>query len=50
VWLERARFFAMAALDQVQRRYSLMTGDVGAALFVQSCIDADARFPIMDIV
>jgi hypothetical protein len=50
LWLERARFFAMAALDQLQQRYSLMTGDIGAALFVRSCIDADARFPIMDVV
>jgi Lanthionine synthetase C-like protein len=50
LWLERARTFAMHALGQLQQRYSLMTGDIGAALFVQSCIDADARFPIMDVV
>jgi hypothetical protein len=50
IWLERARSFAVAALAQRQQRYSLMTGDIGAALFAQSCIDADARFPIMDVL
>ena len=49
-WLERARAFATAALDQVQHRYSLFTGDVGAALFAQACLDLDARFPILDVV
>jgi hypothetical protein len=49
LWLERARFFAMAALDQLQRRYSLMTGDIGAALFAQACIDIDPRFPVVEL-
>jgi hypothetical protein len=50
-WLERARRFAVHALLQAQRppgRYSLFTGDVGAALFASSCLNADARFPILD--
>ena len=55
-WLDRARRFAMHALEQVERareqygrgRFSLMTGDVGVALFAQSCLDVDARFPTMD--
>ena len=50
MWLERARSFAAAALGQLQQRYSLMTGDIGAALFAQACIDVDARFPILDVV
>jgi hypothetical protein len=50
IWLERARSFAAAALDQLQQRYSLFTGDVGAALFAQACIDVDPRFPIMDVL
>jgi hypothetical protein len=50
IWLERARSFALAALDQLQHRYSLYTGDVGAALFAQACIDADPRFPIVDVL
>lgn len=58
VWLDRARSFAMRALEQVEEmraehghgRYSLFTGDIGVALFVQSCSDVDWRFPIMDLV
>jgi hypothetical protein len=50
-WLERARRFAMHALEQVERRearYSLWTGDVGAALFASDCLDARARYPILE--
>ena len=50
LWLERARSFADAALSQLQNRYSLFTGDIGAALFAQACLDVDARFPIMDVL
>ena len=50
VWLDRARAFAAHALGQTQGRYSLMTGDIGAALFARSCEEEDARFPIMDVV
>ena len=57
LWLERARRFATHALEQVERgraasgfaRYSLFTGDLGAALFARSCVAADARFPTMDV-
>jgi hypothetical protein len=57
VWLDRARRFAVHALEQVERarreygrgRYSLFTGDVGAALFARSCIDGDPSFPTMDV-
>jgi hypothetical protein len=56
-WLERARRFAMHALEQVEGardeygrgRFSLFTGDVGAALYARSCLDGDPRFPIMDV-
>lgn len=52
-WLERARRFAMHALDQVRTattayghgRYSLWTGDIGVALFLQDCIDARTEMP-----
>jgi hypothetical protein len=55
-WLERARRFAVHALAQAdriaaangRRRYSLFTGDVGTALFAAACLDADARFPVID--
>jgi hypothetical protein len=55
-WLERARAFAMHGLEQVERfrtadghgRYSLFTGDIGAALLAAACLDGDARFPGLD--
>jgi DUF1680 family protein len=49
-WLERAQVFAEAALAQCDHRYSLFTGDVGAALFARSVEQRDARFPIMDVL
>jgi hypothetical protein len=33
-----------------RRRYSLWTGDVGSALFAAACLNADARYPIIDVV
>ena len=56
-WLVRARAFAMHALEQVERmhavhgqgRHSLYTGDVGTALYVRSCLDANADFPTLDV-
>jgi hypothetical protein len=57
-WLERARRFAVHALAQTERtargngrrRYSLFTGDVGTALFAAACLDADTRYPIVDVL
>jgi hypothetical protein len=58
LWLERARRFAVHALAQAdriaaargRRRYALFTGDVGTALFAAACLDADTRFPIVDVL
>jgi hypothetical protein len=55
-WLERARRFAVHALEQVVRDrkrarpgwYSLWKGDPGVALFAADCIDGRARYPIFD--
>jgi Lanthionine synthetase C-like protein len=55
-WLERARRFAVHALAQVRRqraargrgRYSLWTGDPGVALYLASCVDARAVYPVLD--
>lgn len=55
-WLERARCFAMHAIDQVPRlraatghgRYTLFTGDIGAALLAAACLEGDAAFPGID--
>jgi len=56
-WLERARAFAMHALGQVERnraehgggRFSLWTGDVGTAVFVDACLDGEPRVPFYDL-
>lgn len=56
VWMERARRFAVHALDQVGRgraergsgRYSLWTGDVGAALYAADCLEGRSAYPIVD--
>jgi hypothetical protein len=50
-WLERARAFAVHALEQVERmprRYTLFTGGLGTALFAGDCIGAQARFPVLE--
>lgn len=55
-WLERARRFAMHAIEQVDReraalgrgRYTLLTGDVGVALYLRACLEEDSHFPILD--
>lgn len=57
VWLQRARAFAMHALQQVdsQRaafghaRHSLWTGDIGVALYLASCLQGDPAFPSLDV-
>ena len=56
-WLARARAFAMHAIGQVEGerrirgygRHSLWTGDIGVALYLRSCIDADSDFPTLDV-
>jgi hypothetical protein len=55
-WLERARAFAMHAIEQVHAalaehgrgRHTLWTGDLGTALYLQSCITARAALPTLD--
>jgi hypothetical protein len=52
-WLERARAFAMHALEQVDRsepRYSLWTGDIGVALYLRACLDGWQGMPIVDVL
>ena len=58
LWLERARRFAVHALAQAgrhatangRRRYSLFTGDPGTAVYAAACLDADPRFPVVDVI
>ena len=57
-WLERARAFAMASIDQVRAarvefgrgRYSLWTGDVGLALYLWDCLTGEPAFPTIDVL
>jgi hypothetical protein len=56
VWADRARRFAVHALEQVERerrehgmgRYTLWTGDIGAALIAHSCIALRPGMPSLD--
>jgi hypothetical protein len=55
-WLDRARRFCVHALEHAARlreqrgrgRYSLWTGDIGVALYAADCVDARARYPVLD--
>ena len=50
-WLDRARRFAVHALEQAERlpgRYALFTGGVGAAHFAADCLEGRARFPVLE--
>jgi hypothetical protein len=57
VWLDRARAFAMHALEQVEReraahgrgRFSLWTGDLGVAVYAWQCIAGAAGFPTLEV-
>jgi Lanthionine synthetase C-like protein len=49
-WLDRARKFAVHALEQVERRprrYSLWTGDIGVALYASDCLEGRSRYPFL---
>jgi hypothetical protein len=56
LWLERARGFAMHAIEQIEQttarygrgRHTLWTGDPGTALYLHSCLTATAAFPTLD--
>jgi hypothetical protein len=51
LWLERARAFAVHALEQAQAlppRHALFTGGIGAALFARDCLEGRASFPVLD--
>ena len=58
LWLERARRFATHAAAQVAAgrrqyghgRYTLWTGDLGTAVFLQRCITGTAGMPALDRV
>ena len=50
-WLERARRFAVHALEQVERlpaRHSLFTGGIGTALYAADCLDVNDKYPFFE--
>jgi hypothetical protein len=55
-WLDRARAFAVHALEQVERqrehygigRFSLWLGDLGPAVYAMQCVHADAALPTLE--
>jgi hypothetical protein len=57
VWRNRARAFAMTAIDQCRAakaehgrgRHALWTGDIGLACFLHECLRGSARFPTVDV-
>lgn len=53
-WLDRARRFAMHAINQYEAReagrYTLFTGDLGLALYLRACVEVDERFPLLDVL
>ena len=52
-WLDRARAFAVHALEQAESsdpRHSLWTGHIGVALYLRSCLDGWQGMPIVDYV
>ncbi|QPC91705.1 LanC-like protein [Mesorhizobium sp. INR15] len=57
IWLDRARGFAMTAIEQCDEtrkhvgrgRYSLWTGDIGLAVYLWDCLTARPNFPTIDV-
>jgi Lanthionine synthetase C-like protein len=49
-WLGRARRFAMHAIEQRTGVRGLWSGDLGLALYLRACIDADDRWPLLDVL
>jgi lantibiotic modifying enzyme len=55
-WLDRARGFAMHAVEQIEQarakygrgRHTLWTGDLGTALYLDDCLSSTTAFPTLD--
>jgi hypothetical protein len=40
---------ALAQATRLLGRYSLFTGGAGTALFAAACLDADPRYPVLEL-
>jgi hypothetical protein len=49
-WLERARRFAMHAIQQRRGERGLYEGDLGLAVYLRACIEVDDRWPLLDVL
>jgi Lanthionine synthetase C-like protein len=49
-WLARARRFAMHAIEQRTGKRGLWSGDLGLALYLRACLEADDRWPLLDVL
>ena len=49
-WLARARRFAMHAIEQRTGNRGLWSGDLGLALYLRACLEADDRWPLLDVL
>lgn len=52
LWLDRARAFAVHAVEQVERAdplHSLWTGGIGVAFYLRACLDGWQGMPILDV-
>ena len=47
-WLDRARRFAMHAIEQRSGERGLWAGDLGVALYAADCLDARSAYPLVD--
>ena len=58
IWLDRARAFAMHAIEQAEemrdqhgcRRHTVWTGDPGLAVYLWHCITEDSQLPSLDVL
>lgn len=48
IWLERAQKFAMHSIKTRNGHYTLWTGELGFACFLQACLDEEGFFPGLD--
>ena len=58
IWLERARAFAMHAIEQAERmrdeygdrRHTVWTGDPGLAVYLWHCITGESQLPSLEVL
>jgi hypothetical protein len=49
-WLERARRFAMHAVEQRNGERGVWIGDLGVALYIRACIEVEDAWPLLDVL